>query len=241
MEKAIYSATSGMVAQEKRLEIIANNMANINTTSFKKEVPIFQEYLSKAIKIPSKPTDTSFVDICQTYRDFSQGRLISTHRNLDFAIEGKGFFVVEKTPTEYLYTRNGHFFIDKNGYLVTNEGYKVLSLNGPIQIKGKNITLSSDGILTTELGERFNLRIVDFANLQALLPKGNSYYEYTGPGQDIKNINNPSLYQGFLEGSNVHLIKEMVDLIQTNRIFQSYQKLIKTRDDDERMLMEKLK
>lgn len=248
MDKVTYVAASGMMAQERRLEMIANNLSNIDTHGFKRDVPIFQEYLSEAIEkttgeaAQAKDLNaSSYVDISGSYRDFRQGNFITTNRKLDVALEGNGFFAVETAAGSELYSRNGSFFVNSEGYLVNGQGNKVLASNGPIRLQGKDIQISTDGKLTTELNENYEFKTVSFSNPQSLKAIGDSTYQYTGEQQEITPDDATRFHQGILEGSNIHSVREIVDMIQTSKIFNSYQVLMKTSSDDQKTMIDHLK
>src|SRR4051812_7394543 len=167
--KGIYTAVSGAMAQSSRLDTIANNIANANTTGFKKDKQIFNEYLTSyekmpdTMEVPRVPAsvesfydmnggDKSYVDSAGTYTTFSQGLLKSTGSTLDVAIEGKGFFEV-LTPQGVRWTRNGSFSVDGTGRLVNKEGFPVLRdgngdpLQRVVQLSDRNITITDRGDL----------------------------------------------------------------------------------------------
>ena len=260
--KGIFAALSGALAQEKRLDTLSNNIANANTTGFKKDRQVFNEYLTAnerppdIIQVPKIPAttesffnnqggDRGYVDASGTYTDHSQGALKKTGNVMDVAIEGKGFFEV-LTPQGVRYSRNGHMKIDGQGRMVTREGHPVLSegigqdpAQRIIRLNGvRNLTISAAGEVyqNGELSGR--LSVVEFPNTDALQKQGNSLYAkkelYDGAAIPAQNF---ELHQGFAELSNVNIVKEMTDMIAATRAFESNQKAIKAYDKmDERLV-----
>lgn len=254
--KGVYSALSGALAQSLKLDTIANNLANVNTPSFKRDQQIFNEYLTanekppEVIQVPRVPAsiesfydmqggDKSFVDTKGTFTDFSQGGLKPSGNTLDVAIDGKGFFEVA-TPNGVRLTRSGNFTMDGNGQLVTKDGFPVLKNAEPgADPAARTMTFDSSGPITisdngdvmqgTELIGRLSL--VDVKNPDSLQKQGNSLYGFkNNMAPEMTNIANPSLKQGFIETSNVNIVQEMTDMIQTNRVFESTQKAISAYD-----------
>ncbi|MBK9324075.1 MAG: flagellar basal-body rod protein FlgF [Bdellovibrionaceae bacterium] len=254
--KGVYSALSGALAQSLKLDTIANNLANVNTPAFKRDQQLFNEYLTanekppEVIQVPRVPGsiesfydmqggDKSFVDTKGTFTDFSQGSLRPTGNTLDVAIDGKGFFEVA-TPTGVKLTRAGNFTLDGNGQLVTKDGFPVLK-NGEmgedpstrtIQFDSSGpITISDNGDISQGTEVIARLSLVDVKNPDSLQKTGNLLYGFKpNMAPEITNLVSPSLKQGFVEGSNVNIVQEMTDMIQTNRVFESTQKAISTYD-----------
>lgn len=255
--KGIYPAVSGAIAQSQRLDTISNNIANANTAGFKKDHQTFREYLtslekeSDLLKVPKIPAtiesfhdtlglDQSLVDSSGTYTDFSHGGLIPTGNALDTAIDGEGFFEVMSSEGLRL-TRKGHFQIDGNGALVTPEGHMVLSSDAEgvdpseriikVQPGGGKIQIAEDGAVYQ--GDEFlgQISVVGVANKQALRKVGNSQFAFVeNQNPQSQTIDNPTLRQGYLEGSNVNIVQEMTDLIQASRAFETNQKAIQAYD-----------
>jgi flagellar basal-body rod protein FlgF len=251
--KGIYSALSGAMAQNQRLETISNNLANANTTAFKKDKQAFQEYVTANEKPPDIMTipritasvdsfydmqggDRAYVDSRGTYADFSQGVLKNTGGSLDVGFEGRGFFEVA-TPEGVKLTRSGAFKMDGNGRLVNNEGYAILKegtgdpAQRAIQLSGKNVTIGYTGEIYDGDNQVGRLSIVDVDNNDALLKQGGSLFTLkpnfeakVKPAEDFK------LHQGFLELSNVNVVEEMTDMIQASRVFEATQNTIKAYD-----------
>ncbi len=251
--KGIYAALSGAMAQSQRLDTIANNLANANTTGFKKDGQVFSEYVTANEKYPDSTTiprvtasidsfydmqggDRSYVDSKGTYSDFSQGPLKNTGNNLDVAIEGKGFFEVQ-TPAGAQLTRNGAFKLDSQGRLVNSDGYPILKAGaGPaagrtIQLQSGNVTVGYSGDIFDGDHPIGKLSVVNVDNQDALQKVGNSLYTLkpnynltTHPAGHFK------LHQGFLEMSNVNIVDEMTQMIQASRTFEADRNSIRAFD-----------
>jgi flagellar basal-body rod protein FlgF len=263
--KGIYAAVSGAMAQSSRLDTIANNLANVNTTGFKKDRQVFSEYLSAherpddLIKVPRVPAsiesfydmqggDNAYVNPAGTYTSFTQGSLKATGSPHDVAIEGKGFFEV-LTPQGVRWTRNGTFQVDGGGRLVTKEGHPVLrdGQNDPAQ---RVITLNSRNLTISHMGDVYEggnlagrISVVDFNDADQLQKVGNSYYTLKddtlgGPiaAREVR------LHQGYVEGSNVNVVEEMTDMITANRVFEATQQAIKAHDQmDDKLINQAMK
>lgn len=254
--KGVYTALSGAMAQAQKLDTISNNIANVNTPAFKRDQQVFQEYLtanekpSQVLQVPRIPAsvesfydmqggDKSYVDTAGTYTDFSQGGLKATGGALDVAIDGKGFFEVA-TPGGTKLTRNGSFTIDGNGQLVTKEGLPVLRAgaagedpaNRVIRISGQGaVAISENGEIYEGQEVIGRLSLVNVLNPDGLQKVGSNLYDFKSNSRpEITDIANPSLKQGFIESSNVNIVKEMTDMIQTTRVFESTQKAISAYD-----------
>lgn len=224
MENAAYIGLSQQMALARRLEITANNMANINTTAFKGESPLFEEYL---ITEPDMP-EMSYVHDYGTFRDMQEGVLNHTGRPLDLAISGDGFFTIE-TDDGPQYTRNGSFRLDPDGILVTNDGDPVLNERGqPIQVdmEFRDVLITQDGTINTAPDETDKIDLVRFDNSQALKKVGNGLY--SAEDQEPIVAENASILQGSLEKSNIQPILEMTTMIDIMRSYQSAQKLLDT-------------
>jgi flagellar basal-body rod protein FlgG len=239
MLQGLYAAASGMIAQRERLDVVANNLANIPTTGFKKADPVsrgfYQVFAEQIGRFPSPrgaadvPGGGAAIDA--TSEDFSPGSIVDTGNALDVAIDGSGFFVVQ-TPSGERYTRAGSFALDQQDQLVTPNGFPVLGLGGPIIISGDNMSISSDGTVTIDGVAAEQIRIVDFPE-PALLTK----YRQTlyGATDDVRRtattVLTPDLRAGALEQSNVNPIAELVALMDASRTYESQQRVITAFDE----------
>lgn len=238
--EGVYPILSGALAQEKRLELITNNLANVNTSGFKKDRAVFEgliasqsgaEGFASTIHGPSP----AFARLKETATDFSSGNIMSTGEPLDVAISGEGFFSVQ-TPEGVRYTRNGHFSLDSEGQMVTLSGFPVLGSGGPITLPDGEVIIESDGRISvagTAPGaapvEVDFLSLTSFSDPSTLEKRGNTLFEAVRGGETL--VIDARFKQGALEGSNVNPVEEMVAMVEVMRLYESAQKAIQTADN----------
>jgi flagellar basal-body rod protein FlgF len=241
MDNALLVGLSRQVALQRELDVIANNLANINTNGFKGQSVQFEEYLSSPARADTfqlADRRVSFVQDRATIADFSQGPLEQTGNALDVGISGDGLLVVD-TPAGERYTRNGALSINATGELVTSEGYRVRGDNGPIQFtqNDSNIVIARDGSISAldgnnsnQVADRGKLRLVRFADPQKLSKEGMSLY--SAPGQQPQ-VATPSttVVQGMVEKSNVQPVFEMGRMIEVTRAYTSLANLMIRTDE----------
>lgn len=220
------SAVIGLFRQERRYELISNNLSNSLTPGFKKDVPIFHEVFSEALH-PSLSTLSMDSEFSQTL--LLQGEIQSTRNPLDLAIEGEGFFKV-KTPEGVRYTRNGNFRLTREGVLVQSNGFPVLSRNGEITLPGGQIAVEKDGAIKVNGADRDKLALVTFADLKGLRKEGKTLFKLEGE-QEEKEAEGTQVFQGALEGSNVNAMEEMVQMIDSLRTFEACYKIVQVQDE----------
>ncbi len=228
MMKGFYNLTSGMLSQGRRLDVIANNMTNISTAGYKTEQytdrtfdEVMVTRIGNKIKYPYETMETYQSHILapdQLYTDFTQGSYEETNLPLDFAIVGEGFFAID-TGDGVAYTRAGSFTLDNEGYLCLSELGRVLDDAGnPIQLPTDKLTADSQGNLSTEDGEYLGtLGVYMFEDNQAL--ERTPYGLFTGDGAQLNE--EATIMNKWVERSNVELVREMVDMITTQRALQS--------------------
>lgn len=257
MVRGWYTAASGMNAEQRRLDAVSNNLANVDTTSYKRDIAVsknFPELLLRRMnddgvyKNPFGSADVApiigklglGVELNEVFTDFEQGSLKQTSSPSDMALEGEGFFAVE-TPAGERYTRNGNFTVGVEGYLLTKEGYPVLGEAGRIFLQDMEFTVNKDGEIyarpigdgeaDSELVDR--LRIVTFENPRYITKQGSSLYKdspVSGPAVAAEGPSRPVVAQGFIEASNVNVVNEMVRMIEINRAYEAGQKTIQSED-----------
>ncbi len=252
MIRSLYTGTTGMEAQQLNIDVIANNLANVSTTGFKKSQADFQDLLYQAMKIPGSPTseDTESptgilvglgVKPAAVTKVFTQGELILTENELDVAIEGNGFFQVEMPNGDTAYTRAGAFKRDSTGRLTTSDGYPILP-GITIPEGARQITIGETGIVSaildadatsTELG---TIELASFTNNGGLFAIGKNLFEETSSSGNaqtgIPGANGyGTLLQNYLEGSNVNIVQEMAAMITTQRAYEINSKTIQTSDE----------
>ena len=229
MSTATTVALSQQMALRRTLDVISNNLANLNTTAFKSETVLFDEYMMD-VETSSGTKQVSYVIDQGVNRNLTQGHQIVTENTFDFAVNGEGYFVVD-APEGERYTRNGHFVLDDQGQLMTKEGYPVLGVGGaniafePTDVK---ITVSADGTISSSNGPRGQLALVSFENETELKKEGDSLYSSE---EDAIPVANPNIAQGYIEQSNVSPIVEMTKMIDVMRAYQSAAKLSETNNE----------
>ncbi len=252
MIRALYTSATGMNAQETNIDVIANNLANVNTTGFKKSRADFQDLIYQYLIEPGAQTSANTqspsgiqvglgVKTAAVQKVFDQGDLVSTGRQLDLAIEGDGFFEVELPDGSQAYTRSGSFQISSEGQLVTSDGY-VIAPGINIPEDALAIVIGQDGTVSVrqpgdtganQIGE---LTAVRFANNAGLRAMGRNLY------QETESSGTPTpgtfgedgvgrLSQGFLESSNVSVVEQVVSMITAQRAYEASSKGVQAADD----------
>jgi flagellar basal-body rod protein FlgG len=251
MIRALSAAATGMDAQQLRMDITANNLANVNTTGFKKDSPHFEDLIYQTMRLPGGRTQQGTTvptglqvghgtRLSSISKSFSQGSMVQTDNQFDLAIEGSGFFQIQLPNGQVAYTRDGSFRTDAEGRLVTSAG-DPLEPNMSIPPETKQITISREGVVTafranaTEGTEIGRIQLVDFPNSAGLENLGHNYLKQSeASGEPV--IGNPgenglgTISEGFLEQSNVKVVEEMIALITTQRAYELNSKVIQTVD-----------
>jgi flagellar basal-body rod protein FlgG len=251
MNSALWIAKTGLDAQQTRMAVTPNNLANVNTTGFKRDRTAFEDLLYQTVRQPGGATSEQTqlptglqvgtgVRVAATAKEFAQGNLNNTGNALDVAINGRGFFEVLMPDGSTAYTRDGSFQINSQGELVTNEGYPV---QPGLQLPegAQSVTIGADGTVSVQVAGQAapvqvgQLTLSDFVNPAGLEAKGENLYVETGasgpaqsgaPGQGGVG----TLVQGSLEGSNVNVVEELVSMIETQRAYETNAKAISTTD-----------
>jgi len=249
--RALWIAKTGLDAQQTRMSVVSNNLANVNTTGFKRDRAVFEDLLYQTVRQPGAQSSESTqlpsglnigtgVRTVATEKLHSQGNLVQTENALDLAIEGRGFFEIQLPDGGVAYTRDGSFQLDAQGQIVTSQGF-LLQPGITIPEDTRTITVGADGTVTalvagdtspTEIG---TIQLVDFINPGGLQPRGGNLFEETAasgsptpgdPGSDGLG----ALNQGSLETSNVNVVEELVNMIETQRAYEINSKAIATAD-----------
>ncbi len=252
MMRALYTAASGMEAQQYQMDTISNNLANVNTTGFRRNEARFQDLVYQEMRGPGSPVGASVVPVGQdvglgvkvgsSEKIFTQGNLIQTGNPLDIAVQGDGFFQVTMPDGTTAYTRDGSFKRDANGAIVTADGY---FLNPQITIpqNAQNLSIGEDGTVSAlvpgsnlpqQLGQ---IQLARFVNPAGLSPVGghNLYTQTAASGAPIVSqagLNGTGTLQGgYLENSNVQVVQEIVNMIVSQRAFEANSKAITAADE----------
>lgn len=236
MENAGYVGLSYQVVLQRKMDMVANNIANMDTTGYKSQQPQFKEHLSYTD--PTQPL--AMVEDYAEYKNFSGGALTSTENPLDIALVGNGFLGVRGIDGADYYTRNGRMQVNSTNQLVTTSGEMVLSQGGqPITIPDgeTKLTISPDGVISGSQGQIGQLKIVSFANPQQLIAAGSNLY--TGGGGELPDTTT-RVQQGYLENSNVNPISEMTQMMQVQRAYESVARMLQTDHDRQRDTIRKL-
>ena len=245
MMNALYSAATGMSAQQTGMDVIAHNLANVNTTGFKETRLSFEDLLYQQVGDRQASRMGSQVGMGvapgRTELNFQQGDLQETGNATDLAIEGNGFFQVQLPNDQIGYTRAGNFAVDANGQLTTNSGYRLEpAVVIPETVEPGSVQISSTGRVTGKVENQLTvlgqIDIASFKNPQGLQAMGDNVYLATvnsgPPSADTPGtVDRGYIRQGFLEGSNVKVMEQMVDMITSQRAFESVSKVISTSDE----------
>lgn len=222
MLKGLSLAARAMKNQVARNDIISNNLANVSTGGFKREIAVFHS---------GSKNQSNGEPVVFTATSFVQGALRRTDNPLDMAIEGDGFFVVETDDGE-MYTRNGAFIKDSEGYLSTTDGHRVISSSGTIQIPPGRINISKEGIISVDDSEIGRIKIVRFEDNSKLEKVGsNLYMAKDGVSGEEVPEEEATVLSGYIEESNVEVIREMTDMISALKAYEISQKVFRSEDE----------
>jgi len=247
----LWVSKTGLEAQQNRLSTISNNLANVNTTGFKRDRPIFEDLIYQNVRqagaqtsqetvLPSGLMLGTGVRTVATQKIHTQGNILQTKNKLDVAIQGRGLFQIQKPNGELAFTRTGNFQLSAEGVIVTASGYPVQP-QVTVPANAASLTIGNDGAISIttpgiaqpqQIGQ---IQLADFVNPSGLQPTGeNLYLETTASGPPTVanpgNNNTGTLIQGALEGSNVNVVEELVNMIETQRAYEMNSKAISTMD-----------
>lgn len=253
MQNGYYSTTGAMVTQFNRLDVISNNLANVNTTAFKRDdvvvgdfKRIFQEVQEEMPLADNTKEGSKFLNaaltrtpqVVEQYIKYDQGSLKNTGNTLDFALKREDAFFMVETPNGIRLTQNGSFAFNDAGVLVTKEGFPVLPAN--YFESQQYITIPEDATLSVDksgnvytgadaIGQLF---IAQSDDIKSLTKEGNSLYKFNSLAETTQLVNGDLVAQGFLEVSNINPVNEMVGLIETSRLVEMYQKVMNSHMND---------
>jgi flagellar basal-body rod protein FlgG len=251
MNPALWAAKTGLDAQQTRMTVTSNNLANVNTSGFKKGRAVFEDLLYQNVKqvgsatsqdtqAPSGLSLGTGVRVVATEKNYSQGNLVQTNSSLDLAINGRGFFQIQLPDGTLGYTRDGSFQTNAQGELVTSSGFRVQpGINIPDG--AQSVSIGADGVISVQVAGQASptqvgsIQLVDFVNPAGLQPRGENLLlesASSGPAQTgTPGLNGLGLLvQGNLESSNVNVVEELVNMIETQRAYEMNSKAIATTD-----------
>ncbi|MBI2413292.1 MAG: flagellar basal-body rod protein FlgF [Deltaproteobacteria bacterium] len=223
MDRSIFVALSGAVIQEKRLEVLTDNLANVNTAGFKKQKPLFEDSMPDAYGI------RDFASMDKVVTDMSQGPAEKTGRQLDLAIKGEGFFVMN-TRNGPRYTRDGSFTLATDGTLISREGFPVTGEKGVIKLTSPEVAIDAEGNIRENGAIVDRLKVVSFTNLMDLKREGNFFMPVDG-AKETAVSKDTAIDQGYVETSNVNAVRAMTTMIEAMRSFETHTKMIQAIDD----------
>lgn len=251
MNSALWVAKTGLDAQQTRMQVVSHNLANANTTGFKKDRAVFEDLLYQNVRqaggqatqqtrLPTGMHLGTGVRVVATEKIHAQGTLAQTGNSLDVAIDGRGFFQVRMADGTAAYTRDGNFELDSQGQLVTAGG-NIVEPGISVPQGAQSITIGTDGTVSAQMPGQAtptqigSLQITDFVNAAGLMPRGDNLYVETA-ASGTAQTGTPglsglgTLAQGSLEGSNVNVVEELVNMIETQRAYEMNSKAISSSD-----------
>lgn len=255
MQNSMFSGVFGALTNEHRLNSIANNLANVNTTGYKRDTLAFRDTFImfahdmimepvanvRSKKLFPEPQHRARPRLAVALTDFQQGGLNPTGAPLDLAVSGEGFFTF-RTPVGDFYSRNGHFKLTPEGMIVTNQGFPVLGGGGELLIPPgtKNLVIAEDGRIFADGAEVGQIGLVSVDDLGKLEKMGGNMFRARN-GAQVEEIAAPGyMVQGFLETPNVDVVYEMVNMIEAQRQFEAYQKVMQSSDAVDREAITKV-
>jgi len=252
MYPALWIAKTGLDAEQTRMSVIANNLANVNTTGFKRDRAVFEDLMYQNIRqtganstedttLPSGLQVGTGVRTVATQKLHTQGNIVQTGNSFDVAVQGSGFFQVTHPDGSIVYTRDGSFGMDSSGQVVTQNGY-LLEPSITVPENTLNVTVGSDGTVSAQIAGSTsptvigNLTLAQFINPTGLEAIGENLYRESAasgaPQIDTPGLNGAgTLIQGSLESSNVNVVEELVNMIETQRAYEMNSKAISTTDE----------
>ena len=253
MIKALYTAATGMKVQQVNVDVIANNLANVNTSGYKRTQADFQDLLYVVLREPGAPTNSGFVntptgvqigsgaELLSTNKIFTEGVLEPTNNSLDFAIQGDGFFVVDHPSGQLAYTRDGSFRIDSAGILTTAQGFRLSpTVTVPTTADVSSLVIAPDGTVSVRVGDTQSqvgqLSLARFSNPAGLRSAGGNLYFETASSGATQVVTAGEggagqITQGTLERSNVDVVNELVSLITAQRAYEVNSRAIRVGDE----------
>ncbi|MBI2470981.1 MAG: flagellar basal-body rod protein FlgF [Planctomycetes bacterium] len=236
----LFTGASSMVSQGDYQAVIARNLANINTAGYKKNVAVFQSYMSGSTEGKTNTASGTGSSLGKVATDFSQGMLEYTGNDLDISIQGDGFFAVKAANGDTLYTRKGQFMLSRDMKVVTPEGWSLLGNGGEIQIpqKTKSVSIKDNGSIVADGKEIGKMRIFKVSKLSTLESVGGCAYKIAENAQQPEDLADFKIASRYLEKSNVNAVDEMVNMIANMRGFQVGHKVTDSIDESLKKLIQ---
>jgi flagellar basal-body rod protein FlgF len=237
MENSLYVGLSRQLVLQRSMSMIANNVANVNTSGYKAQNPIFKEFISKP---QGAPEDLSMVYDSGQYLTSSSGPLQQTGAPYDVALEGPGFFGIQTPSGEIQYTRAGNFNVNATGELVTPSGFRVADTGGAaitIPDGTQQVKITENGQVIADGNAVGQIMVMEFENINNLRPEGNGLHTALVPGTPAVET---TVRQGALEGSNVNSVSEMTRMIEVLRDYQSTMRMVNNEHERQRTAIQRL-
>ncbi|MBS4021269.1 MAG: flagellar basal-body rod protein FlgF [Dethiobacter sp.] len=241
MLRGLYASARGMAVESKKQEVISNNLANSNTTGFKKDIVLVRSFSEELLAITGKGQASSLGGLAESpvlqsiATIYSPGMLEETGRDLDLALTGAAFFTLQ-TPAGIRYTKDGSFGMDRDGFLVSGDGYQVLDVGGrAITLSSSNVDVDEDGEVWEADGQKkrfvakLGLAVFSAEDLKKLEKKGQNLFEAVAAAPSAQGLG--QVRQGMLERANLDIIREMVDMISVMRVYEANQKSLQAQDE----------
>jgi len=232
MDSGFYAACAALIARSQALDVVANNLANSSTPGYRAEHNIFRAFLASATGRLASNLNVAINDfgiLAGNQMDLTQGNLERTGNDLDFAIQGSGFFTIQTTNGQF-YTRNGNFQVSPQGQLITSEGDPVIGEQGIIRILGGPVNVSPDGTISVNGAVAGKMKLVEFPAGTALESVGKTYY--SAPKNSAVNASKSTVAQGMLENSNVNPVSSAVELVSVQRYAEMMQRALRMFDSE---------
>lgn len=240
MVRGLYTSATGMTVQRGKMDVLTNNIVNAETTGFKSDNLITSSFSQTMLSRINDPNISIIgseavggynygTHVDELITDFSNGTFEETGKKTDLALTGDAFFIVETAGGQIRYTKSGNFTVNSMGYLMTEDGGYVLGENGRIKVGSKDFSVSAKGDVTGDTATPDRLKLVTFNDLGVLRKEGNNLYTVYGNAAPVQ-ATGTTVRQGALEGSNVNVSDEMVDMISVYRKYEASQKIVSMTD-----------
>ncbi|MCF6289667.1 MAG: flagellar hook basal-body protein [Desulfobacterales bacterium] len=237
MSSGMYSAVSGAATRLRMMDTISDNLSNGKTPGFKKGGFFFASMLDRSVDL-RQARGIDYTQIKEGFSDFTQGELIRTGVPLQLAIEGEGFFKVRDGNGQIFFTRQGMLRRDPSGHLLTQHGMKLIGENGrPLSFPDNGVTIDEQGMAQLSGGQKMRVPVYSVPDLAMLERVGGGLFRAARP-EDAVMLERPRVFQGYIEDSNVNIMREMGRMMESLRIFEACQKMMKNYRELDRKVIE---